>query len=443
MKKFLSAVVAIAVAATASAEGYQVNTLSAKQNGMGHTGTALKLGSESMIFNPAGMAFMNNSFDLSGNFTAIFSSCTATYQGKDYHTANDPSTPMSFGAAFSIYKNLKAGVSFYTPYGSGINWTENWPGSTLNQSVKLAAYTVQPTVAWAITPKLSIGAGLMVTWATVNLNKGLVSSTSMDALLAAQGINYQFGDVTPASVNLTGKSQVTVGFNVGVFYEFNKQWSVGASFRSKQSLKVKAGTATVSYADNMAAAVLQEKIGVINQSNFAAEMPAPYVLSIGAAYKPTSRLTLAVDAQLTGWSAYKSLEIEFASAPTFNQSLTKDYHNSMTYRLGAQYGLTQRFDVRCGMMIDTTPVNKDYYNPETPGMTRIIPSIGFSFRPIKQVSIDLAGMYVAGLGADNATGRYDDFIKKMKNPTGDSMTTFTADYTLHAFIPSIGISYKF
>lgn len=37
-----------------NAEGYQVNTLSARQMGMGHTGTGMKLGAESQFFNPAG-----------------------------------------------------------------------------------------------------------------------------------------------------------------------------------------------------------------------------------------------------------------------------------------------------------------------------------------------------------------------------------------------------
>jgi long-chain fatty acid transport protein len=447
MKKFLSAVVAVAVATTAMAEGYQVNTLSAKQNGMGHTGTALKLGSESMIFNPGAMAYMQSNVDISGNFTAIFSSCTATNNGTKYETSNDPSTPMSFGAAFSIYKNLKAGISFYTPYGSGINWTDDWAGATLSQSVKLATYTVQPTIAWAITPKLSVGAGLMVTWATVDLNKGLVSPTSMDALIKAQGLpdSYLFGSTTPASVNLTGTSEMTFGVNVGVFYQPTQQLSFGASFRSKQSLKVKAGLATVSYANRIAETLLESKIGVLNQANFSAEMPAPYVLNVGVAYRPIQKLTLAFDAQLTGWSAYKTLEIDFLNDAlnSFDQTLTKDYHNSMTYRIGAQYALTNRFDVRCGMMIDTTPVNYEHYNPETPGMTRLLPSVGFSFRPLKSLSIDVAGIYVAGLGANNATGQYDDFIKKIMNPTGDSMTNFTADYKLHAFIPSIGVSYKF
>ena len=37
-----------------AAEGFQVNAQSTKQAGMGHVGAALKLGAESMHFNPAG-----------------------------------------------------------------------------------------------------------------------------------------------------------------------------------------------------------------------------------------------------------------------------------------------------------------------------------------------------------------------------------------------------
>lgn len=84
-------------------------------------------------------------------------------------------------AAFGIYDNLKAGITLYTPYGSSIDWTNNWPGAILNQSVKLSTFTVQPTVSWRIIPGLSVGAGLMVSWGSVNLNKGLVNPATMDA----------------------------------------------------------------------------------------------------------------------------------------------------------------------------------------------------------------------------------------------------------------------
>ena len=71
-----------------SAEGYQVNTLSAPPNGMGHTGTALKLGAESMIFNPAGLAFEEHTIDFQGSVTGIFAHATAKVDGVDYNTSN-------------------------------------------------------------------------------------------------------------------------------------------------------------------------------------------------------------------------------------------------------------------------------------------------------------------------------------------------------------------
>ena len=52
MKKLSMMLGALLVAASAYAEGYQVNTLSARQLGMGHVGVAMKLGAESGYFNP-------------------------------------------------------------------------------------------------------------------------------------------------------------------------------------------------------------------------------------------------------------------------------------------------------------------------------------------------------------------------------------------------------
>ena len=64
MKKILLVLAAVTVAAAASAEGYQVNNLSSKQNGMGHVGTAMKLNSESLWFNPAAAVFQDTKFDI-------------------------------------------------------------------------------------------------------------------------------------------------------------------------------------------------------------------------------------------------------------------------------------------------------------------------------------------------------------------------------------------
>lgn len=465
MKKTIAALCAATAILGASAEGYQVNTFSARQEGMGHVGVAMKLGSESQMFNPGALAFSTETLEISAGVSAIKATAEATVDRKTYSTANKVSTPMNVCAAFRIYDNLYAGATLYTPYGSSINWGTAWPGAVLNQSVDLKVFTVQPTISWRITKNLSIGAGMMISWGKVNLDKALVSPSSMDRLIGLMNLPYQiqgqptpyqtYGEMPPASVNLNGDSELALGVNVGVLWDALPNLSFGASFRSKMNMDVKAGNASVSYANDQARVILGETLDNLNYANFDASMPCPYVLTFGVAYKPIPKLLLAFDAQLNGWSAYKNLDITFDQLPAnFNQHLTKNYHNAMTYHIGAEYNLTDRLDLRAGMMIDCSPCNKDHYNPETPGMTKIEPSVGLSFRPVKGLSVDVAFMYVHGCGA-TGTGQYQDFLAPIYNtmvqaanlgsmlPSLPLTGEFTADYKTRAIIPAIGLSYSF
>lgn len=437
MKKIVIAAMAVLSTLTAAAEGYQINTLSAKQLGMGHTGTALKLGAESMIFNPGALGFSDRTLDVSASVTGIKAIASADYEGRRYETANGWSTPMAVNVSFKVFDNMQAGVSFYTPYGSSINWTKDWPGAELNQKVDLKVYTLQPTISWRIDKHFSVGVGLMLAWGSVDLNKALVSGRSFDALAASLGIPSNLGNSAAASVNLNGTSQMSVGANIGVMYDIDKHWTIGANFRSKMGMKVKAGVAQVDYATDVTRQMLESKIGLINEADFSSEMPCPYVIDAGVSYRPTDKLTLAADVQFTGWKTYKNLDIEFPDhLSAFDQHIRKNYKNALAYHIGAQYAVTDRTDIRAGLMIDSTPVNKDYYNPETPGMTKIEPTVGFSFRPVSGLSVDLAFMYIAGVGVDGARCTYKDMLL-------DKEQVFEADYRVHAFAPSIGISYAF
>lgn len=462
MKKLILSIVAMAATMRAVAEGYQVNTLSAKQEGMGHTGVALKLGAESMIFNPAGMAFMDKTVDLSASVSGVISDVSAVHEGIKYETSNDVSTPFQISGAFSIYDNLKAGITINTPYGSGIDWTDNWPGATLNQSVKIQVFNIQPTVSYRILPNLSVGAGLMVAWGNVDLNKGLLKASTINAMipgvvkqqLVEQGVPAEYitddmvnqyasqmylnNEITPASVNLKGTAEVVLGFNVGAMWDINDKITVGASYRSKMDMKVKSGDAKLSYniPNEAVQQVVQSKLNVLDNTNFAAQLPAVSVLTFGVSYKPIERLTLAFDAQLSGWSDYEKLSIDFVGldAP-FDQHITKNYSDAWAFRLGAQFAMTNRLDLRAGFIVDTTPVNENYFNPETPGMTRLEPTFGFSFRPIENFSVDLAFTYVAGLARKGSIPEKDMLTGETSN--------FDAEYDVEAFIPAIGVSYSF
>ena len=111
MKKLVIWALACIWGIPAWAEGYQVNVLSAKQTGMGHVGTAMKLGAESMHFNPAGLVFLKEHMDLSVGISGIGAKAKYTHDGYTARTDNPVSTPLYAYAGYKIYDNLAAGIS--------------------------------------------------------------------------------------------------------------------------------------------------------------------------------------------------------------------------------------------------------------------------------------------------------------------------------------------
>ena len=129
-KKLTILAAAIAMTAPAFAEGYQVNSLSARQTGMGHTGVALKLGSESMFFNPGALSFLDKNIDFNASYTMIKPNVSAKMpDGTKYDNMTTCATPIAAHFGMKVYDNFAAGISFYTPYGSKIDWSDNWPGA--------------------------------------------------------------------------------------------------------------------------------------------------------------------------------------------------------------------------------------------------------------------------------------------------------------------------
>lgn len=479
MKKVIAlASLAMLPLSYAAAEGFQVNAQSAKQAGMGHVGVAMKLGAESMHFNPAGLVFMDKTVDLSAGLSGVFAH--ASFEQGDYKhsTDNTPSTPLYVYAGFKIYDNLAAGISVNTPYGSGIKWGNDWRGSHLIQDISLKAFNIQPTISWKIMDRLSIGAGLMMEFGNISLNRALIGPSAMTDManemlgpvldkypmfkpmvepLIAEMSRYD--DTSAASVSLKGKAGLRLGFNIGAMFDINDKFTVGVSYRSKVTAKVKEGDIALKYANeehftqliNQINTLLQTAgqflpegsgmptaIGIppLNTGTFSAELPLPSNLNVGITYMPTNRWTVSGEVQFVGWGAYDALDVHFSpsSLSAYDIHAEKKYKNSRIYRLGAQFAATNRLDVRLGAYFDESPVEDNYLNPETPSMDKLGITTGCSFRPTKNLSVDFSFSYVTGFGRD---GSYTD-----TNLLGQTRT-FSGHYNAYAFMPAIGISYGF
>ena len=479
MKKLVVLIMTAMLSLSAFAEGYQVNLLSTKQTGMGHVGVGMKLGAESMHFNPAGLAFLKTNMDFSLGISAVMAKAKYINGSYSAKTDNPVSTPLYAYAGFKIYDNLAAGISLTTPYGSSLKWPKHWKGADLIQDISLKAYVIQPTLSYKITDELSIGVGLQLAWGNVNLSRGLMAAKDiqgigklMEVKLAPylaylpetdkeavqKMITVMEGTtVPPAYARLEGNAHMRAGFNVGIMYDVCDKVTIGLSYRSKIKMRVKEGDAGLTYSsrslENMFGDMeyLMEKyaemlagaglpnisIPKYDQGSFHAELPLPSNTTLGVSYRPTDRWELALDLQYVGWNAYDSLNVYFNEAELGIAPIKaeKDYKNTMTYRIGASYKATDRLDVRAGVYYDQSPIRKNLYNPETPGMNKLGFSAGLTFEPYKGLQIDVAFLYIQGFDRD---GNYP-----YKNVVTGTDESFGGKYKSTAFSPSIGLAYRF
>ena len=461
MKKLLSLITALVVTVNINAEGDQVNTLSARQLGMGHTGTALKLNSESIWFNPAATVYQKTKFDMSLGFTGIYSSATYheinyTGESRSAQSNNKLATPIFAYFNWKPVEDLSVGVGFTTPYGSSMKWQDNWVGAHLIQNIKMSMYSIQPTVAYKFCGgHLSIGAGIMINFGDFNLSRSMLkvgdeTNNTLAGLLTQKGMG-QYAPVIKAvgnnplvSAKLSGNSKIRLGFNLGVMYDINDSWSVALTYRSKVRMKVNSGNAELNFANENVKQILGATgiIPKLDEGTFRTELPLPATISLGSSFRPYSKWEFAIDIQWVGWHAYENLNLTFNEKELQLQDINsvKNYKNTFMTRLGGNFLATDYFTIRAGMYVDESPVRSSHLNPETPSMTKVGYTFGFSIMPLKgrNLSLDAAYGYVTTADPER-TGSYP-YSNALK---GGAIEAFSGNYSLDAHIFSFGLNYKF
>ena len=391
------------------AGGFQVNLQGQKQTGMGHAGIGLALDNAALVFNPGALIFVDSlgSFSAGASFIiprTVFLDPNSTYVAQ---TINHTGTPLSVYANFKIKKNspLTFGFGLYNPFGSRVQWEDDWKGQFLLREISLKTFFYQPTLSYKITEKLGIGVGYIFANGDFSLRKGIPIQDSIG--------NY-------GEANLAGKASGQ-GFNAGIYYKLNDKFSVGLNYRSAVKVKVENGTADFSSAN----AVSQ----YFQDSTFNTQLNLPYMASIGLGYLLNDKMKLALDINYVGWKSYDSLNIDFAknSDKLADVASPRLYKNTFIFRTGLQYQISEIFCIRAGAYYDQSPVKDGYLTPETPDSDKIGVSTGFSIAFKKWLYIDASLLYAEGL----------------KRTDTNLETQFEATYKTKAVIPGINVGIKF
>ena len=415
MRKLLSLTIAALTASSAFAGGYRVALQGQKQLAMGHTGVAVVNSAEVLFFNPAGMAFLEDRFNVSVGANALFA--RTKFQNETY---NWSASTENFGTPFNVYASYKindyfsAGIAVYTPYGSSVEWDDDWQGSHLVNNIDLQAIYIQPSLSVKISDRLSIGGGPIYVTGSVEFNRNLTRS-----------LTNEEGERSDLTIDASG---VTAwGWTAGLMFEPFDKFRLGVNYRSEITMEARDGDAVF----NDVPAFAQGNFG---NTTFNADLPLPAEIAVGMSYEFSDKWLVAFDYNRAYWHVYESLTVTFANdVPTSVNP--RNYKDASTYRLGTQYKPNDKFAFRAGWYFDESPVRNGYFAPETPRNDSMGFTGGLTYQFNKKLGVDFSFLYLHFDEVDNSYDHYSE-------GTQDNVS-FGGTYKNVVFSPGVGLTYSF
>lgn len=412
MRKLFSLTLMALASSTAFAGGYRVSIQGQKQLAMGHTGVAVVNSAETAFFNPAGMAYLDNKFNLSVGGSALFAK--VRFQENTFNTTSSSDnlgTPFNAYATYKLTDWLTAGLAIYTPYGSAVDWDQNWQGAYLVNNIDLKAIFVQPTVSVRVGDHFSIGGGPIYATGSVTFNRNLYASNT----------TFQV-DGDPTDLTIEAKGISAWGYNIGMMFNPTDKIRLGLNYRSEITMEARDGDANFDDVPDFAQTTL-------TNTTFDADLPLPAEVTAGISVQVTDKWLFAFDFNHTMWSAYKSLNVKFNNGlPTSVNP--RNYKDASTYRFGTQYKANDKFTFRAGYYFDESPVQDGYFAPETPRNDSNAFTGGLTYQINNKFGVDFSFLYIHFDEIDNS---YDH------NPNGN----FAGTYKSVVFSPGVGITYGF
>lgn len=423
-------------AGTLSAQGFSVNEHGACQMARGGTGTASPCDDGSaVLWNPAALAG-SEGITLSGGgvLLATYGEFVSDFTREETELDNDPIPVPHLYATWGATDRLGLGLGVYVPYGLETKWPiEGFEGRFSGYDNKLQSIYVQPTVAYQLTDRISVGGGPTFVIGLVELNQRLDLSRQEVApgvTFGALGIPFHtdFGDT-----NLDASGATGVGANFGLQVEASDRLRFGARYMTEVELDYE-GDATFEQIptgltlptdlelggqvipagtpiDQLVAPQFQSGGALVDQT-VTTTITMPDQAMAGIAFDATDRLTLLADWHWQDWSDFGVIPLDFAVAP--DEQRIEDYEDTHAIRLGAEAEATRSLTLRGGYVYHDAAAPDQTVTPLLPEAERHEATAGLGWRPSPGFELALAYQFI---------GQADRRGRVVEPPEGESPTT--------------------
>ncbi len=360
--------VLILAAGTAFAAGFRVPEAGAKAMGMANAFVGQADDPSAVQMNPAGITQLDgNTIMFGGTYIKTANEYTSTVG-----TASD-AEDKSFYPPFFFYTNHLGegnawlGLGITSPFGLGTEWrVPSFEFIVTKTSLELVK--VNPTIAYKASDTVSLAFG-------VDYYDALEALFENEAMLPGP---------TPAYQQLLGDGD-SYGFNIGALVDLSDEVKLGFTYRTGTTLDISGKLDITIDATGTSAPTYPVNVTV--------DVDLPATAALALSYQPDSTWTLNVDLDWTGWSAYKELNIKSASSGATLLLVPKNYDDTIAYRVGGEYVVSDTWALRGGFLIDSSPVPVATYDPRLPDGDRWGVSFGAGYDG-DAWDLDLAYMYV-------------------------------------------------
>lgn len=404
---------------SAAAQGYGVYEQGACT--MGRAGAAVASPCDdgsAIFFNPAGIVGTGSRISVGGTLIGPSGDFTNDFTGRVSELENNIYPVPSVYATTQVGDRYAVGIGLFAPYGLTTEWPTTAEGRFLGHFSKIAGVYVQPTAAMRITDRISVGAGLDVTFVSV----GLEQRVDLSEQLVPGGGGITFANLgIPegtdfANVDLTGHA-TSLGYHVGVHAKVHDRISLGARYLSRQKIEIDDGEAVIDQIEtgivlapgNPLSAglglpadqplpldpVLAGQFGdagPLADQGGATILRFPEQFVIGTALQLTDEFKFLFDYQYTEWSVFGELPITFDRLGTV--VLREDYEGVSGWRFGGEYLLSPGTTLRAGYDTHGAASPPQTVTPNLPEGPRSEFTVGFGTKFGGNLMLDLAYMYI-------------------------------------------------
>ena len=379
MKAAAAAVMAGCAASAAHAAGFMLTEQSAGALGRAYAGVGVD-GTDisGVYYNPATMT-LHPGTAIQAGFVAVGLDLafegTGKYDGvSENGQYNTQAIPHGY-ISHQLTDSMWIGLAMTVPFGMGTEYKDGWDLNHRGISAEVLTFDFNPNVAWKVSDKLSLGAGMSIQYAAADLKmRDGADPISMNGEVDADSVAW--------------------GFNVGLMWSPLENLRFGLSYRSRINHNAD-GDFTISDAS----------VAALNGvASATATISTPAWAMATAAWDVNDLLSLYATFRWTDWSSFDTLDIKAANIPLPGNTKTVENHWQDTYlvSVGADLRFTNWWTFRAGIGYETSAVDDPKYRTAIiPDADRLWLALGSSFKATENMQIDVSAAWLHGIGERN------------------------------------------